>query len=79
MLAVVVLSMLTCTADVAHLLVRWRDGTKYADCPNSWPNALQTLNWGERLPALSAGVTQLSNSFTNLTQRISLVWASILC
>ncbi|CAL5228111.1 g11186 [Coccomyxa viridis] len=29
------------------------------------------LSWGERLPALSAGVTQLSNSFTNLTQRIS--------
>ncbi len=32
---------------------------------------MQGLSWGERLPALSAGVTQLSNSFTNLTQRIS--------
>ena len=31
---------------------------------------MQASSWGERLPAISAGVTQLSNSFTNLTQRI---------
>lgn len=32
---------------------------------------VQAPSWGNRLPALFAGVTQLSNSFTTLTQRIN--------